>query len=108
MGEEVTTRNGHVLGLFLTAAHPPVGLDHRAPIAAIHDQGGLAILAHPFLPYPALRQPAHPAAACWLTPTRTSTPTRSRSSTRRPLGRRWHPQVVAFVAEHGLPRHRRQ
>lgn len=48
VGEEVTTRDGHVLGLFLQEAVPP-GLDARATIAAIHAQGGLAIPAHPYL-----------------------------------------------------------
>jgi hypothetical protein len=48
IGEEVTTREGHVLGLFLTRAVPP-GLDVRETIDAIHAQGGIAIPAHPFL-----------------------------------------------------------
>ncbi len=48
IGEEVTTRQGHVLGLFLSRAVPP-GLDVVTTIDAIHSQGGLAIPAHPFL-----------------------------------------------------------
>ena len=47
VGEEVTTRNGHVLGLFLQA-----GLKRGQPVettvAEIHEQGGLAIVPHPF------------------------------------------------------------
>lgn len=51
-GEEVTTAapaNVHVLGLFLAG---PVRMGMSVPntVAAIHDQGGLAILAHPFMP----------------------------------------------------------
>jgi predicted metal-dependent phosphoesterase TrpH len=48
IGEEVTTKHGHVLGLFLNLAVPP-GLSVEETIEAIHAQGGLAIPAHPFL-----------------------------------------------------------
>ena len=46
IGEEIDTRAGDVLGLFLKekiATDDPI-----EAIRAIHDQGGLAILAHPF------------------------------------------------------------
>ena len=39
IGEEVTTHQGHVLGLFLTRAVPP-GLDVEQTIDEIHAQGG--------------------------------------------------------------------
>lgn len=48
IGEEVTTAGGHVLALFLRQAVRP-GLDVKSTIAAIHDQGALAIPAHPYL-----------------------------------------------------------
>ena len=48
IGEEVTTRQGHVLGLFLVSAVPP-GFDMEETIEAIHAQGGLAVPAHPYL-----------------------------------------------------------
>jgi predicted metal-dependent phosphoesterase TrpH len=48
IGEEVTTKDGHVLGLFLDLPVPP-GLSAQETIEAIHAQGGLAIPAHPFL-----------------------------------------------------------
>jgi predicted metal-dependent phosphoesterase TrpH len=48
IGEEVTTRQGHVLGLFLTRA-VPADLDVEETIEAIHAQGGIAVPAHPFL-----------------------------------------------------------
>ena len=48
IGEEVTSRDGHILGLFLGEAVRP-GLDAAATIAAIHAAGGLAIPAHPYL-----------------------------------------------------------
>lgn len=56
-GEEFSTECGHLLGLFLTEEIPftrQPGRDPLAPggvgelIAAIHAQGGLAVLAHPF------------------------------------------------------------
>jgi predicted metal-dependent phosphoesterase TrpH len=50
VGAEVSTLNGHLLGLYLEAPVPP----HRPAletIARIHDQGGLAVAAHPFHPY---------------------------------------------------------
>jgi predicted metal-dependent phosphoesterase TrpH len=47
IGEEVSSRHGHILGLFLERRVRP-GLSAAATIAAIHDQGGLAVAAHPF------------------------------------------------------------
>lgn len=47
VGEEVTTRSGHLLGLFLQARlqrNRPV----ETTVAEIHEQGGLAIVPHPF------------------------------------------------------------
>lgn len=48
IGEEVTTRQGHVLGLFLTRT-VDAGRDMRETLDEIHAQGGLAIPAHPYL-----------------------------------------------------------
>lgn len=47
VGEEVSSRDGHILGLFLEGWVRP-GMSARATIRAIHDQGGLAFAAHPF------------------------------------------------------------
>ena len=51
-GEEITTRwpaQTHVLGWFL---REPVrgGMSVEDTVAAIHDQGGLAVIPHPFMP----------------------------------------------------------
>ena len=55
VGEEITTLGGHLLGLWLeTPVRPFRSL--RSTIAAIHDQGGLAIPAHPLVPYPLCAQ----------------------------------------------------
>ena len=47
VGEEVTTSDGHIVGLFLERPVPP-GLSAAATVAAIHAQGGLAFAPHPF------------------------------------------------------------
>jgi len=49
VGEEISTRNGHLIGLWLEDAVPP-GLSAVESIALIHAQGGLAVAAHPFHP----------------------------------------------------------
>jgi predicted metal-dependent phosphoesterase TrpH len=46
IGEEVTTKEGHLLGLFIEKRIPP-GLSMERSIDLIHEQGGLAIIAHP-------------------------------------------------------------
>lgn len=51
VGEEVTTRSGHVIGLFMRERIRPWG-SLRSTIARIHEQGGLAIIPHPLVPYP--------------------------------------------------------
>lgn len=47
VGSEVSSADGHILALFVTRDVPP-GLSAAATIAAIHDQGGLAVAAHPY------------------------------------------------------------
>lgn len=51
VGEEVTTRGGHVVALFINERIRPWG-SLKSTIAKIHEQGGLAIIAHPLVPYP--------------------------------------------------------
>lgn len=46
VGEEVTTTEGHLLGLFIEKRIPR-GLSMERSIDLIHEQGGLAIVAHP-------------------------------------------------------------
>jgi hypothetical protein len=46
VGEEVTTKEGHLLGLFIEK-RIPTGLSMERSIDLIHEQGGLAIIAHP-------------------------------------------------------------
>jgi predicted metal-dependent phosphoesterase TrpH len=45
-GEEVSSREGHIVGLFLHELIAP-GMSANDTVRAIHDQGGLAIAVHP-------------------------------------------------------------
>ncbi|MGD8453964.1 MAG: PHP-associated domain-containing protein [Phycisphaerae bacterium] len=47
VGEEVSTAEGHLLGLFLKEAVPP-GLSAEETARRIHEQGGLVLAPHPF------------------------------------------------------------
>jgi predicted metal-dependent phosphoesterase TrpH len=47
VGEEVSSADGHILGLFIKSRVPP-GLSAEETVAAIHEQGGVAIAAHPY------------------------------------------------------------
>ncbi len=49
LGEEVTTRRGHVLALFISERIPALR-PLPETLARIHDQGGIAIAAHPMAP----------------------------------------------------------
>ncbi len=47
IGEEITTSDGHVVGLFLKDRIRPL-LTAEATVDEIHRQGGLAVAVHPF------------------------------------------------------------
>ncbi|MFV2064397.1 MAG: PHP domain-containing protein [Chloroflexota bacterium] len=51
VGEEITTRGGHLLGLFLGKRIRPWH-SMKSSVARVHEQGGVAIVAHPLVPYP--------------------------------------------------------
>ncbi len=51
VGEEITTKEGHILGLFLKKLIIP-DMSVKETIDAIHEQGGIAIAAHPFQAMP--------------------------------------------------------
>jgi len=48
VGEEVTSKEGHILGLFLKEKIP-AGLEAHTVIKRIQEQGGVAIASHPFM-----------------------------------------------------------
>ncbi len=47
VGEEISAKQGHVLGLYLQE-HIPAGMSAADTVRAIHEQDGIAIIAHPF------------------------------------------------------------
>ena len=51
VGEEISTRGGHLVGLYLKKRIRPWH-SLKDTIAMVHEQGGLAIIAHPLPPYP--------------------------------------------------------
>jgi hypothetical protein len=100
VGEEVSSLGGHVLALFVERRIRPLRT-LGATIAEIHDAGGIAIPAHPLVPYPLCAQGwvlrglldrsderFHPDAIEAFNPTM--------------LGRPWHARVVRFAEQHGL------
>jgi predicted metal-dependent phosphoesterase TrpH len=101
VGEEVTTLGGHLLALWVDRPIRPYR-SLRTTIEAVHDIGGLAIPAHPLVPYPLCAQGRvlrrlmddveifHPDGLETFNPTA--------------LGRPWHDRVVRFADEHGLAR----
>jgi predicted metal-dependent phosphoesterase TrpH len=100
VGEEVSSLGGHVLALFVDKRIRPLRT-LGATVAEIHDAGGLAIPAHPLVPYPLCAQGwvirglldrsdprFHPDALETFNPTM--------------LGRPWHSRVVRFAEENRL------
>ena len=63
VGEEIRTRDGDIIGLYLQEPVPP-GFSAKETIAAIHEQGGIAGAPHPFDRFrgSALRRPSSVAA----------------------------------------------
>jgi predicted metal-dependent phosphoesterase TrpH len=100
VGEEITTLGGHLLGLFLERPVKPFR-SLRSTIAAVHDQGGLAIPAHPLVPYPLCAQGfvlrrllAEDDPRYRFDAVEAFNPTA--------FGRYWHRKVVRFAEEHAL------
>jgi len=100
VGEEITTRGGHLLALFMEHRVPPLR-SLRESIARVHDQGGLAIPAHPLVPYPLCAQ-GGPLRRLVEDPDPRYHPDAIEAFNPTPLGRPRHARVVAFAAELGL------
>ena len=101
VGEEITTLGGHLLGLWLERPIKPFR-SLRSTIAAIHDQGGLAIPAHPLVPYPLCAQGF--ALRRLLADEPRYRPDALEAFNPTTLGRPWHARVVRFADETGLPK----
>jgi predicted metal-dependent phosphoesterase TrpH len=101
VGEEVTTLGGHLLALFIEQPIKPFRT-MGATIAAIHDQGGIAIPAHPLVPYPLCAQGF--LLRRLLAGPEQSRPDAIEAFNPTTLGKPWHGRVVRFADEHGLAR----
>jgi predicted metal-dependent phosphoesterase TrpH len=99
VGEEITTRGGHLLGLFLRQPVPPLR-SLRESIIRIHDQGGLAIPAHPLFPFPMCAQ-AGPLRRLVDDPDPRARPDGLEAFNPTTFGRP-HARVVAFAQELGI------
>ncbi len=100
IGEEVSTRGGHLLALFIEEAVPPLR-SLRESIGIVHEQGGLAIPAHPLFPYPLCAQAWTLRALLDAKDPRVR-PDALEAFNPTTFGRPVHRRVVAFAAEHGL------
>ena len=101
VGEEVTTLGGHLLALWIETPIKPFR-SLRSTIAAIHDQGGVAIPAHPLVPYPLCAQGF--VLRRLLADEPRYRPDAIEAFNPTTLGRPWHGRVVRFAEEHGLAR----
>ena len=101
VGEEVTTLGGHLLALYL---EEPVRSYRslRSTIAAVHDAGGIAIPAHPLVPYPLCAQ-AFALRRLIEDPDPRYRPDAIETLNPTALGRPRHRTVVRFSDAHGLP-----
>ena len=100
IGEEVTTLGGHLLALWIERPVRPFRT-LRTTIAAIHDEGGLAIPAHPLVPYPLCAQGF--VLRRLLADEPRFRPDAIEAFNPTTLGRPWHRRVVRFAEETGLP-----
>ena len=100
VGEEISTRGGHLLGLFLERPVPRLR-SLRWSVAAVHEQGGIAIPAHPLVPYPLCAQ-GFVLRALLDDPDPAVRPDAIETFNPTALGRYWHERVVRFAADHGL------
>jgi predicted metal-dependent phosphoesterase TrpH len=100
VGEEVSTLGGHLLALFIGERVRPLRT-LRTTIAEIHEQGGLAIPAHPLVPYPLCAQ-GWVLRRLLADPDPRVRPDAIEAFNPTMFGRPWHGRVVSFAAHHGL------
>ena len=101
VGEEVTTLGGHLLALWIESPIKPFR-SLRSTIAAVHEQGGIAIPAHPLVPYPLCAQGF--VLRRLLADEERYRPDAIEAFNPTTLGRPWHGRVVRFAEQHGLAR----
>ena len=100
VGEEITTRGGHLVGLFLHERIRPWG-SMRDSIARVHDQGGIAIVAHPLVPYP-LCASERTIRRLFAEPDLIYHPDAIEAFNPTTAGMRWSRRVPEFVKEMGV------
>lgn len=101
VGEEITTLGGHLLGLWLDERIKPFR-SLRSTIAEVHAQGGIAVPAHPLVPYPLCAQGF--VLRRLLGDDERYRPDGLEAFNPTTLGRPWHGKVVRFAEAHGLAR----
>ncbi len=99
VGEEVTTLGGHLLALWIESPVKPFR-SMRSTIAAVHDQGGIAIPAHPLVPYPLCAQGF--VLRRLLADEPRFRPDAIEAFNPTTLGKPWHRRVVRFAEQHNL------
>jgi len=100
IGEEVSTRGGHLLALFIEEPVPPLR-SLRESIGLVHEQGGLAIPAHPLFPYPMCAQ-ARVLRGLLDSQDPRVRPDGLEAFNPTTFGKPVHRRVVAFAAELGM------
>jgi predicted metal-dependent phosphoesterase TrpH len=100
VGEEVTTLGGHLLALFIERPIRPYR-SLRRTIAEAHEAGGLAIPAHPLVPYPLCAQ-GWVLRGLLEDPDEAVRPDALETFNPTALGRPWHDRVVRFADEQHL------
>ena len=101
VGEEVTTLGGHLLALWIERAGPLAAARSGRRSPAIHEQGGIAIPAHPLVPYPLCAQ-GFALRRLLADPDPRFHPDGLETFNPTALGRPGHARVLRFAAEHGL------
>lgn len=101
VGEEISTRSGHLLALFIDERIRPWG-SLRSAIAQIHEQGGLAIVAHPLVPYPLTCTSGRTIRRLLEDADRAVHPDGIEAFNPTTAGTRWGARAPQFVADVGL------
>ncbi len=101
VGEEISTRSGHLLALFIDKRIRPWG-SLRSAIAQVHEQGGLAIVAHPLVPYPLTCASARTIRRLLEDPDPDVHPDGVEAFNPTTAGTRWGARAPQFVAEIGV------
>jgi predicted metal-dependent phosphoesterase TrpH len=101
VAEEVSTRDGHLLALFVEERLRPWRA-MATTIGEVHEQGGIAIVAHPLFPYPLCAQAWTLKRLLGSKDARVR-PDAIEAFNPTTFGKFVHRRVVAFAAEAGVP-----